>query len=205
MTGLPGRNTPACAGNTLHDPRLAVVYTEHPRLRGEHSSAAAICSSVSGTPPLARGTRRPACGDLLESRNTPACAGNTSQPPCRAEPGSEHPRLRGEHAVRSPAPLATSGTPPLARGTRAGRPGRASRPRNTPACAGNTTASPRRGARAAEHPRLRGEHSMWASPCSPTSGTPPLARGTLMLAAVIQPRRRNTPACAGNTLSELRC
>ena len=132
------RIIPACVGNTPDWSSYPRDSGDHPRLRGEHMSLISPEMTISGSSPLARGTRLiiSATVDLL--RIIPACAGNTrlSGPTTRVE--RDHPRLRGEHQGDGRMTVPCMGSSPLARGTRTER---------------DDQHHP-----AADHPRLRGEH-----------------------------------------------
>mgnify|MGYP001132936837 CR=1 FL=1 len=71
------RTTPACAGSTWPPATGSSIWTDHPRLRGEHQEAALQLLNAFGPPPPARGApaQTTLCGAL--SRTTPACAGST--------------------------------------------------------------------------------------------------------------------------------
>ena len=69
--------TPACAGNTVFDGWDSNAAKDHPRLRGEYSTARSPVTSTRGSPPLARGIRRVIALYVSRVRITPACAGNT--------------------------------------------------------------------------------------------------------------------------------
>ena len=93
-------------------------------------------------------------------KNTPAYAGNTSDPSSTIPVFRDHPRLRGEYG-RLPVPLIVPvGSPPLARGIHARNKGIRDRIRITPACAGNTFQYLPRLHRQRDHPRLRGEYRL---------------------------------------------
>ncbi len=193
------RTTPARAGNTSGWLSRAELAADHPRSRGEHLERPYTVGSVSGPPPLARGTRRSASQTRTGQRTTPARAGNTA--PCMSGclPRADHPRSRGEHGATITGPMSPHGPPPLARGTRStpplGRPGR----RTTPARAGNTLALPFLIPLEPDHPRSRGEHRARSSRLLRRSGPPPLARGTPRAHRGSPTRNRTTPARAGNT------
>ena len=152
---------------------------DHPRLRGEYEVTAKYPVTDVGSPPLARGIH-----NFCHHRNghcgiTPACAGNT-QPACYLSHHRwDHPRLRGEYALRQAVVCLVEGSPPLARGIPAlllpADPCR----RITPACAGNTL--------------IQINHKMGIDK------SPPLARGILRKSCDGDFQCRITPACAGNT------
>jgi hypothetical protein len=201
--GLAERTTPARAGRTAAGTGGRSPASEHPRSRGENGASGLQHRMICGTPPLAPG--EPADDRRRAGRrgNTPACAGRTRSARISSSASTEHPRLRGENIPLRSAPPRRRGTPPLARGEPAvaGRPGRGQR--NTPACAGRTRSRRFTVIRQPEHPRLRGENSCLAPVSSPTTGTPPLARGERPRALHGCREQRNTPACAGRTLLDL--
>ena len=137
------RFIPACAGNTRQSDNRTGRHTVHPRMRGEHGSAASrqrvfsrfipacagnttagseLHTPISGSSPHARGTH---------SRTLSAVAG------CNAV----HPRMRGEHTVRDCARGRRAGSSPHARGTRRQGVRLTLHVRFIPACAGNTSAA----------------------------------------------------------------
>ena len=110
-------------------------------------------------------------------KNTPAYAGNTSDPSSTIPVFRDRPRLRGEYG-RLPVPLIVPvGSPPLARGIHARNKGIRDRIRITPACAGNTFQYLPRLHRQRDHPRLRGEYARGDGSHGNDPGSPPLARG----------------------------
>ena len=111
---------------------------------------------------------------------TPACAGNRGYMGRVAAGGMDHPRLRGEQLGAVLVRDIAQGSPPLARGTvwlailnAAGR--------ITPACAGNSVARNTVTDGGRDHPRLRGEQSIIPRLPRRPAGSPPLARGTVIL------------------------
>ncbi len=200
----PRRNTPACAGTTRPGKRSPSTTTEHPRLRGDHGVGATGVTSSGGTPPPARGPRIRPGEDPNPVRNTPACAGTTIGPAWTCGTRAEHPRLRGDHEQPADVLREGVGTPPPARGPLRLEPVRHTVRRNTPACAGTTPKLSAGSSTWSEHPRLRGDHSPTTRPLWRQSGTPPPARGPQGPRAFHVGAGRNTPACAGTTLPDLR-
>ena len=132
-------------------------------------------------------------------KNTPAYAGNTSDPSSTIPVFRDRPRLRGEYG-RLPVPLIVPvGSPPLARGIHARNKGIRDRIRITPACAGNTVFFFISAIGEEDHPRLRGEYSRKCPTNHILRGSPPLARGIPIKAKITRSSSRITPACAGNT------
>ncbi len=91
------RFIPAGAGNTPERgqdrPRSAV----HPRWRGEHAGKRINTLIMTGSSPLARGTRLAPWQLDATGRFIPAGAGNTAQRFGGGRPSAVHPRWRGEH------------------------------------------------------------------------------------------------------------
>ena len=91
------------------------------------------------------------------------------------------------------------GSPPLARGTDAKTRLRTVDIRITPACAGNSLVVWSFSASSWDHPRLRGEQLNPAWVEWLMGGSPPLARGTAIVADTSLSHSGITPACAGNS------
>ena len=152
-----------------------------------------------GTPPLARGRLTAGCLYAGWVGNTPARAGKTSRTYSQLVACREHPRSRGEDCSSMNNSIWLTGTPPLARGrqiqdeifTECGG--------NTPARAGKTGDILLVVAIDREHPRSRGEDTDGAGQLFGCPGTPPLARGRLVVAGGSGNVSGNTPARAGKT------
>lgn len=206
--GLCDRNTPACAGTTQRSWRTSPRGREHPRVRGDDWFLRNQGGAHPGTPPRARGRLRLRDSPGDTARNTPACAGTTRS--WRPWPGAsgEHPRVRGDDTPVNWNCRRRRGTPPRARGRREGRHTanleKVSTMRNTPACAGTTLGPSSAGGRSQEHPRVRGDDPSERLRGAPGVGTPPRARGRLLPLLIGVTAWRNTPACAGTTLTDLR-
>ena len=91
------------------------------------------------------------------------------------------------------------GSPPLARGTGYYIAAPSNRPRITPACAGNSKSYHCFIVIARDHPRLRGEQISIAYKSCCIVGSPPLARGTVVIKRHVRVQNGITPACAGNS------
>ena len=175
------RLIPAGAGNTSVRCSATTRRSAHPRRRGEHTTARARASRMTGSSPQARGTRR-------------------SNGAWRSW-ASAHPRRRGEHLPALTPPWSWPGSSPQARGThrhleRGAQPGRL-----IPAGAGNTAAPASRPRSPPAHPRRRGEHMPALTPPWSWPGSSPQARGTPSCCPDTRPVRRLIPAGAGNTHS----
>ncbi len=198
-----GRITPACAGNTQSLRAPARWEWDHPRMRGEHLSAALQSATEPGSPPHARGTPCRFTAFTRSSRITPACAGNTLDFPGFEPFAEDHPRMRGEHFEAACRALLYLGSPPHARGTLCSALLCSKDCRITPACAGNTNFRHRMDFWRWDHPRMRGEHFAIKTPFFNKAGSPPHARGTRSGDFKNDYGFRITPACAGNTDEEI--
>ena len=202
--GIARRFIPARAGNTRRRRRAERRAAVHPRSRGEHSAGAGVAVAVSGSSPLARGTR---CAGLRSGDRTrfiPARAGNTSGAASRSVSLPVHPRSRGEHAPGAGGIEGTGGSSPLARGTRTLLGMRRKSRRFIPARAGNTPRRSRSTPCCPVHPRSRGEHDRRRPRHRLAAGSSPLARGTPDLDREPRRRLRFIPARAGNTARRCR-
>ena len=170
--------TPACAGNSSRGLCPRRTTQDHPRLRGEQSDTVKTMSIPAGSPPLARGTAGNLSLTLIQSRITPACAGNRKCGRYKHHKREDHPRLRGEQYRARLKKVAAKGSPPLARGTAAAFSWGVYARRITPACAGNSDMRKPEDFPYWDHPRLRGEQRHIASDKYHWLGSPPLARGT---------------------------
>ena len=213
------RITPACAGSSRTRAQRRCPGPDHPRVRGEQEKMSSSDVWPTGSPPRARGAGDRLAGPDGRQRITPACAGSSSTHGSPAPRSTDHPRVRGEQSASDPFCLATSGSPPRARG--AVHPRRQAVPQGgitpacagsrrsqddprgapfgiTPACAGSRDAArwPRPGA--PDHPRVRGEQEGNLTRGDRYDGSPPRARGA---GEVNQDDVRGvgiTPACAGS-------
>ncbi len=175
---------PACAGNTHQNPAPTPLQAVHPRLRGEHEAQPEQVGCGSRDHPRLRGehlgrsclgSRLPPTGSSPPARGAPPNCHDPhrrqdqgSSPPARGalvrmqcpRSGSDHPRLRGEHAhhrqpdSRLPERIipacagstagaccaATHGSSPPARGTHAANVLDPGGDGIIPACAGSTVA-----------------------------------------------------------------
>ena len=200
--GLGGgrvRTTPARAGRTTNHERGNQHGPDHPRSRGENDGGGVLISARDGPPPLARGEpaadRTPPRG----CRTTPARAGRTATLWTTPDPGSDHPRSRGENTACTPRPWPPSGPPPLARGELPARLAPDEPQRTTPARAGRTACVSSAATCGSDHPRSRGENPRPRPSRPPEHGPPPLARGEPGCRSWPLRLSRTTPARAGRT------
>ena len=192
-------NTPACAGTTRRRASASVATPEHPRVRGDDRCSITSSIGAQGTPPRARGRPPAPKSETPSLGNTPACAGTTNDQDLNRDWIAEHPRVRGDDVRVGAVVVDDRGTPPRARGRRGRRDRRDQQVRNTPACAGTTSAMVSFMSAAPEHPRVRGDDSDVAGGELRDYGTPPRARGRRAGSRIPHHSQGNTPACAGTT------
>ena len=106
--------------------------------------------------------------------------------------------MRGEQVANTIAIVIELGSPPLARGTGRRTKRKPTEGGITPACAGNSCQALPHCIRGWDHPRLRGEQATTPPEMIGTSGSPPLARGTVLVLSQTYTHSGITPACAGN-------
>ena len=152
-----------------------------------------------GSPPHARGRRREERRIGTGDRITPACAGKTINNVSSSGSGRDHPRMRGEDTNACCAFRSTIGSPPHARGRLGPELLDNAKWGITPACAGKTTTGSSVIKSPQDHPRMRGEDCRQVSVYHGFGGSPPHARGRLLVLLVEGAVLGITPACAGKT------
>ena len=172
---------------------------DHPRLRGEKELLSQIKLFCQGSPPLARGKVIFLLSLLFLWGITPACAGKSSGGYTLFDVNGDHPRLRGEKNLLEDNYSREGGSPPLARGKALKVAAHSSFRRITPACAGKSGRRSPTPPDTEDHPRLRGEKQVEADQQRTIQGSPPLARGKVLLHKNNTTNIRITPACAGKS------
>ena len=196
------RITPAYAGNTLIVRQIFKLVRNHPRLCGEHFAVIDGRNVEMGSPPPMRGTHNGRNEKWIESRITPAYAGNTLCTWRSLHWHQDHPRLCGEHMSGASPQFPNIGSPPPMRGTRKLQRTYRKNIRITPAYAGNTGEYNIVTFPCKDHPRLCGEHlGIYPTPTY-WLGSPPPMRGTQRKRKTIEQDSGITPAYAGNTLKQ---
>ena len=173
------RIIPACAGSTAWPRSRWSRWRDHPRMRGEHTSASVRGIRNPGSSPHARGALHEPDYPRHVGRIIPACAGSTRPMDTLSARARDHPRMRGEHDTPVPA----------------------CRPRGgiIPACAGSTDTTGNVKCFHRDHPRMRGEHGFDFRPSATFVGSSPHARGAPLVAYAVRGRHGIIPACAGST------
>ena len=193
------RIIPALAGNTMLTTPEGVLQTDHPRSRGEYSRICRSWRSRCGSSPLSRGILWHRGDGLAGNGIIPALAGNTGSELLPRNPGTDHPRSRGEYEFQQGPVMWTLGSSPLSRGILTLHRALVTRPRIIPALAGNTVGCLVRAAACPDHPRSRGEYLIAVVRRVLPSGSSPLSRGIRPPPGHRQRPLRIIPALAGNT------
>ena len=196
---------PAYAGSTWASGTKTRTLSDHPRIRGEHRRGASWWPSGAGSSPHTRGA--PVRGGVPSGPGgiIPAYAGSTQAVAGIGIGRWDHPRIRGEHAFQEGGSAAYVGSSPHTRGARrAWRQGGRGR-RIIPAYAGSTAADLVRYPKGPDHPRIRGEHSMYSNLRTAARGSSPHTRGAQAPQLLDGGRQRIIPAYAGSTSSYPTC
>ena len=173
----PRGSSPLTRGAPSSPPRPWGRLRDHPRSRGEHSRSPRGRSLPWGSSPLTRGAHTRISEELLRVGIIPAHAGSTIAGKAAREHTQDHPRSRGEHEPFHLGAGFIPGSSPLTRGALESVGVHGGVAGIIPAHAGSTVGTARRGARARDHPRSRGEHPSVASIGMIGSGSSPLTRG----------------------------
>ena len=107
--------TPACAGTTATQRSRRAFSGDHPRVCGNHSSNQPNHVSAWGSPPRVREPRDYMANVMHQMRITPACAGTTRNCLAADGRGEDHPRVCGNHVIKTIADDAVQGSPPRVR------------------------------------------------------------------------------------------
>ena len=107
--------------------------------------------------------------------------------------------MRGEKLHRHDQQPAGLGSPPRARGKDGGEYAWDGYTGITPACAGKSSLYASFSRSSWDHPRVRGEKSMYCILTPSNRGSPPRARGKVELHNVCRAEAGITPACAGKS------
>jgi len=193
--------TPAGAGTSFAEHPSGYAARTHPRWRGDFEGWIYTGTTAGDSPPLARGLRGL---DLHrhDSRGlTPAGAGTSDGAAARVERPRTHPRWRGDFGEGLTWRLLQKDSPPLARGLRRGERTRRRLQGLTPAGAGTSCRAGGTSRSSRTHPRWRGDFPGKPSPGSPTSDSPPLARGLRAGLVFHSAPYGLTPAGAGTSSS----
>ena len=196
----PGGIIPAYAGSTLSLGGFPPRCTDHPRIRGEHSTSAEALLMKVGSSPHTRGAPPQRHHRRSEGRIIPAYAGSTVSLLVSHFRPSDHPRIRGEHSHAGTCSYGIGGSSPHTRGARPAPSASAPPLRIIPAYAGSTPSPSSKPHGKADHPRIRGEHTRSHAQKGWGGGSSPHTRGARRPSGRGSGRRRIIPAYAGSTL-----
>ena len=197
---------PAYAGSTVEPSEMLTAQKDHPRIRGEHFRSVKCVTPGPGSSPHTRGAPPPSALGSPRRRIIPAYAGSTRLSTSTWHALTDHPRIRGEHRRRSGHAPASAGSSPHTRGALYGAEDRRTGCRIIPAYAGSTRPPRQLPGPAADHPRIRGEHSPNIPDRGGCRGSSPHTRGAPVLHVHCVVLRRIIPAYAGSThLGTRRC
>ena len=174
---MRSRWAPVQASRT-HDPVTPPqAHRPFSRSRGVHGMPSVAASTIVGSSPLARGSRRPQGQRGGTCRIIPASTGFTGRSSAPRSRGPDHPRSRGVYRARRAAAGLGGGSSPLARGLlRVVLLGGGLR-RIIPARAGFTMPRLGMNAKSSDHPRSRGVYVVGVGCLLGVVGSSPLARG----------------------------
>ena len=199
------RFIPAWAGNTFSPISSAFRCAVHPRVGGEHLTLAIRNSYANGSSPRGRGTRGRSVPDRYGHPFIPAWAGNTDNERRATSVIAFHPRVGGEHALRTLSAISLAGSSPRGRGTLNRLDDDKKDERFIPAWAGNTYRPLSPSVPPSVHPRVGGEHSDQTLCIPPLGGSSPRGRGTPSPSKYAREDTRFIPAWAGNTAGRRGC
>ena len=199
---------PAYAGSTYVNSVYPALAADHPRIRGEHVTTFSAIDSPPGSSPHTRGALENEPSAMARFRIIPAYAGSTRRPLWHGLSSRDHPRIRGEHLRRPPRVGCAVGSSPHTRGARLREAVDGFDGRIIPAYAGSTSSSHTFVPHSADHPRIRGEHSLtslvmrsccWIIPAyaGSTSGLAAIGNRAAGSSPHTRGARRTLPSCSG--------
>ena len=150
-----------------------------------------------GSPPLVRGKARGFVPVNVRHGITPAYAGKSYHRLHLPKADKDHPRLRGEKAIKEEFSAFLRGSPPLTRGKVYYKEFKPGQTRITPAYAGKRCWRKSYQTESWDHPRLRGEKGAINATWFAWWGSPPLTRGKDHSERLRHFHGRITPAYAG--------
>ena len=154
---------------------------------------------VKGSSPRMRGAPIGVSLRHLGNGIIPAYAGSTRGELAENADCRDHPRVCGEHAARIVDALQRPGSSPRMRGALAPRVPDSVLARIIPAYAGSTAVHVSGGREPQDHPRVCGEHPLWAYSLRPPAGSSPRMRGAHVRDFALGGGHGIIPAYAGST------
>ena len=173
------RIIPAYAGSTCMPEGSRKLTRDHPRIRGEHGGLMSEEITSDGSSPHTRGAPGSIPISCAMSWIIPAYAGSTLLFKGLERWLWDHPRIRGEHGTPSMPLTAATGSSPHTRGAHDHSHDEGFGVGIIPAYAGSTGAVESGTPSMPDHPRIRGEHLIPATPTRSPMGSSPHTRGAL--------------------------
>ena len=172
---------------------------DHPRIRGEHRNVVLRRVVEHGSSPHTRGALVAVRCEHERNGIIPAYAGSTRTCPPAGRPGSDHPRIRGEHRKKQVAISVNTGSSPHTRGAPYSDYQDACQARIIPAYAGSTSFHFLAFGSHSDHPRIRGEHVPTVLAAQVFWGSSPHTRGARFVETIQSGALGIIPAYAGST------
>ena len=167
---------------------------------GEHCGEHSASFGVLGSSPHVRGAHGIHPQNLPTLGIIPACAGSTIAFTVVITAARDHPRMCGEHIIRATKGHKREGSSPHVRGARHAMTSWFRLQGIIPACAGSTRVMVIPSEPTRDHPRMCGEHALWADTAANCAGSSPHVRGALLHQLIAGHRAGIIPACAGSTV-----
>ena len=158
-------------------PKPCIRPWDHPRIRGEHLAAWDVTVPQTGSSPHTRGALQGLLPRVIRVGIIPAYAGSTLLELQRRIRLRDHPRIRGEHGESTGKPCYILGSSPHTRGAQTSDNFKTADSGIIPAYAGSTLLSARQSLSQRDHPRIRGEHIVFALGLIIFTGSSPHTRG----------------------------
>mgnify|MGYP007019849928 FL=1 len=92
------RTIPTCVGSTSAAASATSPHSDHPHVRGEHSTSPGWRTRRGGPSPRAWGAPRLEAQRVARRRTIPTCVGSTNRLFESGTQSGDHPHVRGEHA-----------------------------------------------------------------------------------------------------------
>jgi len=162
------------------------------------AEGAVVCGGI--IPAHAGSTEDGDADELCWPGIIPAHAGSTQLRSVQVDADTDHPRSRGEHAPAPPADPGSQGSSPLTRGAQAGDEVFGFAAGIIPAHAGSTIRMILPRVLWRDHPRSRGEHTVYVPDGTRYGGSSPLTRGAPGISSRHAINKGIIPAHAGSTI-----
>ena len=194
-----GRTIPTCVGSTTRPGGRQIPGADHPHVRGEHTSSSSKFWASVGPSPRAWGAHLEQLEILGVRRTIPTCVGSTPRAARNSGRPSDHPHVRGEHALTLSGVTEVTGPSPRAWGAHLEQLEILGVRRTIPTCVGSTRAEASGTAAQPDHPHVRGEHDPLVEDILMRDGPSPRAWGARVVRVSTPLVVRTIPTCVGST------